>query len=78
MVCCGISSKGAECEAGPGNRRVPFRAPKPMAELDEIPVDQRAGDYFILRAQIWICGQNAEAADSLDRVFARPACRYVF
>jgi tetratricopeptide (TPR) repeat protein len=39
-----------------------------LAELDEIPADQRAGDYFILRAQILdSMGKTAEAADSLDR-----------
>jgi tetratricopeptide (TPR) repeat protein len=39
-----------------------------LAELDEIPADQRAGDYFILRAQILdSMGKPAEAADSLNR-----------
>jgi len=39
-----------------------------LAELDEIPADQRAGDYFILRAQILdSVAKTAEAADSLDR-----------
>ncbi|MBZ5564999.1 MAG: tetratricopeptide repeat protein [Acidobacteriia bacterium] len=39
-----------------------------LAELDEIPADQRAGDYFILRAQILdSMGKTAEAADSLNR-----------
>jgi tetratricopeptide (TPR) repeat protein len=39
-----------------------------LAQLDEIPADQRAGDYFILRAQILdSMGKTAEAADSLDR-----------
>ncbi len=39
-----------------------------LAELDEIPADQRAGDYFILRAQILdSMGKTAEAVDSLNR-----------
>lgn len=39
-----------------------------LAELDEIPAGQRAGDYFILRAQILdSMGKTAEAADSLNR-----------
>jgi len=39
-----------------------------LAQLDEMPADQRAGDYFILRAQILdSMGKTAEAADSLDR-----------
>ncbi len=39
-----------------------------LAQLDEIPADQRAGDYFILRAQILdSMGKTAEAVDSLNR-----------
>jgi tetratricopeptide (TPR) repeat protein len=39
-----------------------------LAQLDEMPADQRAGDYFILRAQILdSMGKTAEAAESLDR-----------
>jgi len=39
-----------------------------LAQLDEFPADQRAGDYFILRAQILdSMGKTAEAADSLKR-----------
>ena len=39
-----------------------------LAELNEIPVDQRGGDYFILRAQILdSMGKTAEAAESLNR-----------
>lgn len=39
-----------------------------LAQLDEMPADQRAGDYFILRAQILdSMGKTAEAADSLNR-----------
>jgi len=39
-----------------------------LAELDRMPAGERAGDYFILRAQILdSMGKSAEAADSLDR-----------
>ena len=39
-----------------------------LAQLDEMPADQRAGDYFILRAQILdSMGKTAEAVDSLNR-----------
>ena len=39
-----------------------------LAQLDAMPADQRAGDYFILRAQILdAMGKTAEAADSLNR-----------
>jgi len=39
-----------------------------LAQLDEMPADQRAGDYFILRAQILdSMGKTAEAVDSVDR-----------
>jgi len=39
-----------------------------LAQLDEFPGDQRAGDYFILRAQILdSMGKTAEAVDSLNR-----------
>ena len=39
-----------------------------LAQLDAMPADQRAGDYFILRAQILdSMGKSAEAMDSLNR-----------
>jgi tetratricopeptide (TPR) repeat protein len=39
-----------------------------LAQLDQMPADQRAGDYFILRAQILdSMGKTAEAANSLNR-----------
>jgi len=39
-----------------------------LAQLDEFPADQRAGDYFILRAQILdSLGKTTEAVDSLNR-----------
>jgi tetratricopeptide (TPR) repeat protein len=39
-----------------------------LAKLDEIPAGERAGDYFILRAQILdSMGKTEEAADSLNR-----------
>jgi len=39
-----------------------------LAKLDEIPAGERAGDYFILRAQILdSVGKSGEAADSLNR-----------
>jgi len=39
-----------------------------LAQLDRMPAGERAGDYFILRAQILdSMGKPAEAADSLDR-----------
>ncbi|MDR3677354.1 MAG: tetratricopeptide repeat protein [Acidobacteriota bacterium] len=39
-----------------------------LAQLDAMPADQRAGDYFILRAQILdSMGKTAEAVDSLDQ-----------
>jgi len=39
-----------------------------LAQLDEIPVDQRSGDYFLLRAEILdSMGKTGEAADSLNR-----------
>jgi tetratricopeptide (TPR) repeat protein len=39
-----------------------------LAQLDRMPAGERAGDYFILRAQILdSMGKTAEAADSLDR-----------
>jgi len=39
-----------------------------LAELDKIPAGERAGDYFILRAQILdSMGKPAEAVDSLNR-----------
>jgi tetratricopeptide (TPR) repeat protein len=39
-----------------------------LAQLDAMPADQRAGDYFILRAQILdSMGKTAEAVDSLNR-----------
>ena len=39
-----------------------------LAQLDEMPAGERAGDYFILRAQILdAMGKTAEAVDSLNR-----------
>ena len=39
-----------------------------LAELDQIPAGEGAGDYFILRAQILdSMGKTAEAVDSLNR-----------
>jgi tetratricopeptide (TPR) repeat protein len=39
-----------------------------LAQLDQMPADERAGDYFILRAQILdSMGKTREAVDSLNR-----------
>ena len=41
-----------------------------LAELDKIPVEQRKGDYFLLRAQILdAVGRLEEAAEDLNRGF---------
>ena len=39
-----------------------------LAKLNDVPIDQRTGDYFLLRAEILdSIGKTAEAADSLNR-----------
>jgi len=66
------SSKGAECEAGPGNRRVPFRWPQPVLANSMKFQSTTPATTLYFRPDPGFCGQNRRSGRLLIEVFRAP------